>query len=149
RWASGCCPTRAFAAPPIRTRPHCASSNRRIALPPTWAAGIRRSTARSASRAGPDRSVERSLRRSSGRRQRAQPEAKLRNLDVALGVEIAALPLVGNRREHGLGARLSLALDHPAPREVVVDVEHVRRVRLGEGTLAAHDDEVLVVVERR
>src|SRR5204863_9276509 len=107
------CPTRACAAPPIRMPPRCASSNRRIAPPPIWPAGIPHSTARSASRAGRDRSAQRPLRRSSGRRQRAQPEAKLRDLDVALGSEVAALPLVGNRREHRLGVRLSLALDYP------------------------------------
>ena len=41
----------------------------------------------------------------SRRRQRAQPEAQLRDLDVALGVEVAALPFVGNGRQHRLGAR--------------------------------------------
>src|SRR5690349_477063 len=87
----------------------------------------------------------------SKRRQRAQPEAQLRDLDVALAVEVAALPGIGVQRERRLrrAGGAGAVLQRPAPREVVVDVEHVRRVRGGDRTLAADDEEVLVVVERR
>ena len=97
-------------------------------------AGIRPSTARSACRAGRDRSAEplAATRGASRRRQRAQPEAQLRHLDVALGVEIAALPLVGIASTASSRRASAPALHDPAPREVVVDVEHVRRVRLGQ-----------------
>src|SRR5258706_14599662 len=71
---------------------------------------------------------------------RVQPEPQLRDLDRSVVAEIAALPRIGVGLERIWLLLVCRILERRAPCEVVVDVEDVRRIRLRELLVSAHDD---------
>ena len=114
-----------------------------------WSGGRRFSgcgAAAGACRLGGGRRAARLRRRSSHAGAcRRQPEAQLRRFLVG-SRDIALLPLVVGLER--LAENLRICLEPIAERVVVVDVQHVAGIGLGQAAMAANDDQVLVVVMR-